>query len=140
WLILKREFSTRVRKKSFIIMTILGPVLSSALFILPAYLATLPDDTRVITVLDEPGLMNYDKGKENIQFRYLPPQKFDLEEAREFFKKTDDYALLYIPGSSNNDPDIMANGTMLFSKGDVNLGVEAYVQNQLDKFLQAEKL
>ncbi len=140
WLILKREFSTRVRKKTFIIMTILGPILSSALFILPAYLATLPEDNRVITVLDQPGLMDYDKGKESIQFRYLPPKKFDLEDAREFFLKSDDYALLYIPSSSNNDPDIIANGTMLFCKGDVNLGVEAYVQNQLDKFIQGEKL
>lgn len=140
WLILKREFSTRVRKKSFIIITILGPILSSALFILPAYLATLPEDNRVVTVLDEPGLLNYDKGKESVQFRYLPPQKFTLAEAKNFFADNDDYALLYIPSSSNNDPDIMANGIMLFSKGDLNLGVESYIQNQLEKFIQAEKL
>ncbi len=140
WLILKREFSTRVRKRSFIIMTILGPILSSALFILPAYLATLPEDDRVITILDQPGLMDFDKGKESIKFRYLPPKEFDLEKAKEFFKNSNDYALLYIPFSSNNDPDILTNGSVLFSKGDVSLGVEGYVQNQLDKYIQAEKL
>ncbi len=140
WLILKREFSTRVRKRSFIIMTILGPILSSALFILPAYLATLPEDDRVITILDQPGLMDFDKGKESIRFRYLPPKEFDLEKAKLFFKNSDDYALLYIPFSSNNDPDILTNGSILFSKGDVSLGVESYVQNQLDKYIQAEKL
>ena len=140
WLILKREFSTRVRKRSFIIMTILGPILSSALFILPAYLATLPEDDRVITILDQPGLMDFDKGKESIRFRYLPPKEFDLEKAKAFFKNSDDYALLYIPFSSNNDPDILTNGSILFSKGDVSLGVESYVQNQLDKYIQAEKL
>lgn len=140
WLIIKREFGTRVRKRTFIIMTILGPILSSALFILPAYLATLPEDNRVITVLDEPALLNFDRGKESIKFRYLPPQQFDLERAKEFFQEKGDYALLYIPASSNNDPDIIANGSMLFSKGDVNIGVENYVQNQLDKYLQGEKL
>ncbi len=140
WLILKREFSTRVRKRTFIIMTILGPILSSALFILPAYLATLPEDDRTITILDQPGLLDFDKGKESIKFRYLPPQKFDLDGAKEFFKKSEDYALLYIPFSSNNDPDILTNGSILFSKGDVSLGVESYVQNQLDKYIQAEKL
>lgn len=140
WLILKREFSTRVRKRTFIIMTILGPILSSALFILPAYLATLPEDDRVITILDQPGLMDFDKGKESIRFRYLPPKEFDLESAKKFFTNSDDYALLYIPFSSNNDPDILTNGSILFSKGDVSLGVESYVQNQLDKYIQAEKL
>lgn len=140
WLILKREFSTRVRKRTFIIMTILGPILSSALFILPAYLATLPEDNRTITILDQPGLMDFDKGKESIKFRYLPPKEFDLELAKKFFTNSDDYALLYIPFSSNNDPDILTNGSILFSKGDVSLGVESYVQNQLDKYIQAEKL
>ncbi len=140
WLILKREFSTRVRKRTFIIMTILGPILSSALFILPAYLATLPEDDRTITILDQPGLMDFDKGKESIRFRYLPPKEFDLESAKKFFTNSDDYALLYIPFSSNNDPDILTNGSILFSKGDVSLGVESYVQNQLDKYIQAEKL
>ncbi len=140
WLIIKREFSTRVRKKSFIIMTILGPILSAAIFILPAYLATLPEDNRVITVLDEPGMMDLDKGKENLKFRYLPPKEFDLEKAKEFFEKGDDYALLYIPASSNNDPDIMTYGSKLFCKSDISLGVEAYVQGKLDKYIQNEKL
>lgn len=140
WLILKREFNTRVRKRTFIIMTILGPILSSALFILPAYLATLPEDDRTVTILDQPGLLDFDRGKESIRFRYLPPTKFSLEQAKEFFANSSDYALLYIPYSSNNDPDILSKGSILFSKGDVSLGVESYVQNQLDKYIQAEKL
>tara|TARA_B100001245_G_scaffold80241_1_gene57460 strand:+ start:7709 stop:7942 length:234 start_codon:yes stop_codon:yes gene_type:complete len=52
-LIIQREFMTRIRKRSFLIMTILGPVLSAGLFILPAYFATLPPEDRVIVVLDE---------------------------------------------------------------------------------------
>jgi ABC-2 type transport system permease protein len=121
-------------------MTILGPILSSALFILPAYLATLPEDDRTVTILDQPGLLDFDRGKESIRFRYLPPTKFSLEQAKEFFANSSDYALLYIPYSSNNDPDILSKGSILFSKGDVSLGVESYVQNQLDKYIQAEKL
>ena len=39
WLIIKREYLVRVRKKSFIIMTILGPILMAALLIVPTYLA-----------------------------------------------------------------------------------------------------
>ncbi len=36
--IIKREYVTRVRKKSFIIMTILAPVLMAAMVILPPVL------------------------------------------------------------------------------------------------------
>lgn len=140
WLIIQREFKTRVRKKSFIVMTILGPILSAALFILPAYLATLPEDTRTIMVLDEPVLMDFDKGKEDVKFRYLPPDQFDLERAKDFFSKQEDYAFLYIPTSSNPDPDVISRNVILFSKGDVNMGVENYVENLLEKYIQREKL
>ncbi len=37
-LIIKREYLVRVRKKSFLIMTILGPLLMGALMVIPAYL------------------------------------------------------------------------------------------------------
>ena len=140
WLIIQREFKTRVRKKSFIVMTILGPILSAALFILPAYLATLPEDTRTIMVLDEPVLMDFDKGKDDVKFRYLPPDQFDLGRAKDFFSKQEDYAFLYIPTSSNPDPDVISRNVILFSKGDVNMGVENYVENLLEKYIQREKL
>lgn len=40
-LIIGREYLTRVRKKSFIIMTILGPLLFAALIVVPGWLATV---------------------------------------------------------------------------------------------------
>ena len=55
FLIIKREYITRVRKRSFIVMTILGPILMAALFIVPAYLALKQEEKRVITVVDETG-------------------------------------------------------------------------------------
>lgn len=140
WLIIKREFSTRVRKRSFIIMTILGPVLSAALFILPAYLATLPQDYRNILVLDEPGLLNFDKGKEDVAFRYLDPRKVDIDSAKAFFKAGEDYAFLHIPFRASGDPDFMARNSVLYSKGDVNPSVENYIESTLEKYIQQEKL
>jgi len=139
-LILKREFMTRVRKPTFIVMTILGPILSAALFILPAYLATLPSEERVVMVLDESTLMDFDKGKESLKFKYLPTSEFDLEKARAYFETEDDYALLYIPFSATGDPDFIARNTLLFSPGDVNLGVQSYIENKLETYIQREKL
>ena len=43
-LIIGREYKTRVRKKSFIVMTLLGPILFAALMVAPAILMRLEDD------------------------------------------------------------------------------------------------
>ncbi len=53
FLIVKREYITRVRKKSFLIMSILGPLLFAAFMVVPGYLATLEDtDVKTVAVID----------------------------------------------------------------------------------------
>jgi ABC-2 type transport system permease protein len=56
WLIIQREYLTRVKKKSFIIMTILGPILMASVMILPVYLAQKNDKVYHLTVVDETGI------------------------------------------------------------------------------------
>ena len=82
-LIIGREYSTRVRKKSFIIMTILGPILFAALIIGPTWLATVEDtDVKEIAVVESdangqpvPDSLQFFRDiipdKENIKFTYL---------------------------------------------------------------------
>ena len=50
WLIIQREYLVRVRKKSFIIMTILAPILIAALMIVPIYLAHETQEERIIAI------------------------------------------------------------------------------------------
>jgi ABC-2 type transport system permease protein len=38
-LIIQREYITRVRKRSFIIMSVLGPLIFAAMMIIPAWLS-----------------------------------------------------------------------------------------------------
>jgi ABC-2 type transport system permease protein len=139
-LIIKREFSTRVRKKSFIILTLLGPILMAAVMFLPAYLASLPTDDRVITVLDESLLLDFEKGKDEIRLRYLPPDKFDFASAQAFSEAQGDYAFMHIPLSEGGDPDFVARNVRLFRAGDISVSVESYLENTLEKYLQKEKL
>ena len=53
WLIISREYLVRVRKKSFIIMTILGPILMAALMIVPIYLANESKQERFIAINEQ---------------------------------------------------------------------------------------
>jgi ABC-2 type transport system permease protein len=94
-LIIQREYLTRVKKKSFIVMTILGPILMAALFIVPVYLSQMGGDAKTIQVVDETGL--FIERFENTDLLTFKPQYTDIETAKELFPRSGDDALLYIP-------------------------------------------
>jgi ABC-2 type transport system permease protein len=133
-LIIKREYLTRVRKKSFIVMTILGPLLMAAMFIVPIYIATISNEMKTISVIDETELF-YEKFKEsdNIKFHYLVS---DIGTAKENFTKTGDYALLYIPKTG---PSLPTN-VILYSNSQVNMNVKSYIKNVMSKRIEELKL
>ena len=55
-LIIKREFLTRVKKKSFILLTILMPFIFAALVFVPVWLASIEDDEqKAVAVCDVTG-------------------------------------------------------------------------------------
>ena len=49
-LIIRREYLTRVRKKSFIIMSIVGPLLFGLIFVIPIWLASREGDEKIVEV------------------------------------------------------------------------------------------
>lgn len=102
FLIIKREFVTRVRKKSFIIMTILGPLLFAGVFILPIWLATRDSgNIRTIEVDDDSGLfINKLQESSNLKFMYV-----DIEDEQlfEHALQTNNYGVLHIPDLEANE-------------------------------------
>ncbi len=95
WLIIQREYLVRVRKKSFIIMTLLGPILLASIMIVPIWLATISDTTDTIAVLDESGLFK-EAFKNNSETKYVQVSG-PLENQKAAFLTSDYTALLYIP-------------------------------------------
>ena len=92
-LIIKREYTTRVKKKSFIVMTILGPILFASLMILPAVLMQLEDDEfKRIAVIDETGVfVNSLTNTEYIEFYDFSGRYFDQKTfTYDVTKATDD--------------------------------------------------
>jgi len=133
-LIIKREYLTRVKKRSFIIMTILGPILMAALFIVPVYIAELEGETKLVGIIDETGLF-YDKFRsiENIKFITLDS---DLETAKQNITNKDLYAILYIPKTELSVPQ----SGMLYSTKQPNIVVKGYIKNIIRKEVEALKL
>jgi len=133
-LIIKREYMTRVKKKSFILMTILGPILMAALFIVPVYVAQLEGDIKTIGIIDETGL--FIDAFENTDNLVFIPIEEDLETAKQNISNNDFYAILHIPRTELSVPQT----GILFSDKQPNIVVKGYVQNVLRKEVEALKL
>lgn len=133
-LIIRREYLTRVKKRSFIVMTFLGPLLMAAVWIVPFFLTTLGDDIKVISVLDESGMFMKDlTGDENTKFVIAVN---DLEVAKENLITSENYALLYIPLPEASLP----TSAILYSDGQASLDIKNYIKTTMKKSVEDEKL
>ena len=94
------QLSLSHRSKGFtlvemiIVMTILGPILFSALMIVPVWLATQEQEKHFIEVIDDSKLVDgFVKESENIRYDYPP---VSLEEAKRDFYSTE-YMIQFLP-------------------------------------------
>ena len=126
WLIIKREYLVRVRKKSFIIMTILGPILMAALLIVPIYLADENQENRIIALNEDANYILEDS--EFIHFTTIPTSEAELLKTD--FNESPFYALLYIDGENFT----------LYSNQQISLSVSKSIERQLEQLIEHEKL
>lgn len=102
-LVIRREYITRVRKKSFIILTLLMPVLMVALSLVPLWLSTLNDGSvKNVAVIDNTGIYApLLKSTDAFQFQIIGNSEERDPESR---LGKDLFAILQITGDLNKDP------------------------------------
>ena len=134
-LIIQREYLSRVKKRSFIIMTILGPILFAALLIVPGYLATKEDtQEKVIAVIDETNILtDVLSGSEYLKFEYI--NNANVETLKESFPSSGYYAILYIPSNLLSNEKVM-----LYSDQQTTLSVSETISRELNSFIKNVKL
>src|SRR5688500_4748516 len=96
WLIFRREFLNRVQKKSFLIATILIPMIFPAIIGIMGYIFMKQEEgalRTVVEVLDESGKIKLDTSN---RYNFVVINK-SLEQAKSDFYASDNLALLYIP-------------------------------------------
>jgi ABC-2 type transport system permease protein len=129
-LIIKREYLSRVKKKSFIIMTILGPVLMAGIMIVPVWMAMQKTEKQKIEVIDDSYLFrDLLPEKDIVHFDY-PPIK--IEDARAGFYDTDYDAILWIPENVLNGAQ---NGINLFYKKQLSNSAQQHIQTSISKMI-----
>lgn len=142
-LIIQREFLSRVRKKSFLVMTLLGPILFGGLMVAPALVASIPDGPKEILVVDQSYLLlRYDsKSDDKHILNYLDPETVTREDAIEQLQSDDKYdALFYIEVSESGDPDFWKRNAAIYGKEDISLSLENYCTKILETAIFKEKL
>ncbi|MBD0824038.1 ABC transporter permease [Aestuariibaculum marinum] len=137
-LIIKREYLTKVRNKSFIVMTFLSPLVMIILVSVVAYLTQLNNEkVRTISVLDESGVVQ-DIFKSNDKTTYNILNEMSLGDAKVFAKETEAYGLLYIGDFKNvNEAE---NHIQFYSEESPSLTLISDLEGQLEKKLTNLKL
>jgi len=139
-LIIKREYLTKVKNKSFIVMTILSPMIMIALIAVVAYLSQLNNSKeRTISILDESGLV------ENIfvdseTTKYVQLENMSLENAKIFVQEKGDYGLLYISGLKSDVGFVSKEKTIkldieFYSEESPSLTLISVLESKLEKQL-----
>jgi len=129
-LVIKREYLTKVKNKSFIIMTFLSPLIMVGLISLVAYLSSINNDTvRTISVLDESGLFQDQfEDSDNLKFEVLTNVSF--EEAKESAEQGEVYGLLFIPKEDKIQD--LSNSITFYSEESPSLTVIGTIERKME--------
>ncbi|MDR2848741.1 MAG: ABC transporter permease [Bacteroidales bacterium] len=135
-IIIRREYLTRVRKKSFIVMTLLTPVLFAALMIVPVWFATMEDeDVKQIAVLDSSQLFVH-KIPATDKYKFTYATDVQLEDFKKNLSQTEFFGILYIPPYITYIP----SGTEFFSYKQPPVSLTMHIANAIEKTIETEKL
>jgi len=135
-LIIQREYLTRVRKKSFVVMSIIGPVLFGAMMVLPAWFSSMEDTTeKRIAIVDQTG--EYAQSitdTEFIKFDWL--QNSNQQEVASDYKDEGYYAYLFIEKDLLEHPDAVT----IYSDAQITIDVKEHISRKLEEILEEKKL
>ncbi|HEY9048215.1 MAG TPA: ABC transporter permease [Ohtaekwangia sp.] len=134
WLIVQREFLNRVQKKSFLIATILIPLIFPAIIALLVYIAQEQEKNKekeIIYYIDESNLFKPDSSK------YIFKEfQGSLADGKLAYKASDDFGFLYIPAITPDKPE----GITLYTKISPSIEDISSLENMFEAQLKDMKM
>ncbi len=142
-LIIRREYLTRIRKKSFIIMSVLGPLIFAAYILIPMYFATLEDkEEKTMVVIDDSKLFTEQKkdgpvfvipGTETLKFQLI--EGVPIETFRETFEESGYYGILFIPNNI-----LASESSLIYSTKQTSIEISEYLERSMESEIEHLKL
>ena len=133
-LIVEREFSTRVKKKSFIILTILMPFIFAALIFVPIWLSGITDDNQKTVGVCDKTQKYLPLLKSDATYRFVPVANAD--DLSLYADTTEYEAIVSIQADLTTHPKAVA----IYSRKEVPAGLLSYVTNVVNEKIRHDKL
>ena len=138
-IILKREYLTRVKKRSFIILTFLGPIFFAALMIAPSLLMIKSDkmeSKKSIAVLDETSWFRGKFETTDVNTFVYYDENEDIDSLKKLVFEGIYDAVLYIPMTSLNVPV----NAKLYSNKQIPMTLSSHIRNTMKQEVEHKKL
>ncbi|MBS1549132.1 MAG: ABC transporter permease [Bacteroidetes bacterium] len=139
-LITKREYLTQVKKKSFVVLTLLAPLMMIGFGLFIAYLLNANKTNYTVNIIDKSGIF---QGKlhsdEAIKFIELG-QESEKQILYLLKEKKGDDGLLVIPELKNKDYTTMEKETKLYVSSNVDQSAKKSIAEQLSGIIKKEKI
>ena len=124
----------RVKKKSFLIMTILGPLLFVGFYAAVIWIAVGSVDMKTVQVVDESALFRSEfKDTKSLKFEYLTSS---IDSAKNKFEKSGANALVYIPKDVIQDP----KSVRIYAAKNVSMDLKSSIEDVIEKQIEEIKL
>lgn len=124
----------RVKKKSFLIMTILAPVLFVGGYALVIWMAISSVDSKLVQVVDESGLFtNEFKDSESLKFSFV---NAPIDSAKSHFTDSHANALVYIPKNVIDSP----KSVRIYAPKNVSMELKSDIEQVIEKQIENIKL
>lgn len=140
FLITKREYLTQVKKKSFIILTLLGPILMIGFGLLIAFMFKANESSSTFNVVDKSGLFVGNlKSDESIKYVFVPQEN---EKALTSTLKDMDgiEGLLIIPALKDQNFQDLEKNTQLLLNKKIGFDTKTNVASDLSQIIKKEKI
>mgnify|MGYP006096004553 CR=1 FL=1 len=135
-LIATREYLNKIGNKSFILMTLLLPIILAGLTFLISFLTSINNDSsKTISVVDNSGYIYQNLDSSN-DITYNLIIDSSLDEAKEISRNNSDYGLLYI--TDFDTPEEIAESIVFISEDSPSLTILNRVESQLETILTNE--
>ena len=134
-LIIQREYTTRVQKKSFIILTLLMPLLMAAMMFLPGYLISMDDEqVRTVAVYDASSVfLGRMENSQFTKYKFIPKEEYQI--VKQDIKNSSYYALLVI------EPNFLTTKTVqVISGSNIPWDLKSQIQDKIQGVIEKDKM
>jgi ABC-2 type transport system permease protein len=134
FLVIKREYLVRVKKRSFLIMTLLAPLLFVGFYATVIWVAIGSIDSKTVQVLDESGLFSREfKDTETLHFNYI---EGSIDSAKIKFHDSEANALVFIPKNVIREP----KSVRIYAAKNVSMDLKSEIEKVIEKQIEDIKL